>query len=230
MDFNIGNLWGFEIGGVEIWITQTILSTWIIMAVLILGAVILRIKLRKMEDVPSSKLQNVVEAVIEAFDNFVKSTAGEKAQFVGSWFFMVFVFVFLSNISGLVGLRPPTADWATTFALALVTFFLIHVVGVYTRGFGYVKSLFKPFFIFGFFLNVIGELSRPISLSFRLFGNILSGLILMTMIYSMAPLVTRFVLPVGLHIYFDVFVGILQTYVFCALSMTFIGTASHAEE
>ena len=230
MDFNIRNLWVLEIGGVEIWITQTILNTWIIMGVLIVGAIILRILLRKMDDVPSRKVQNVVEAIIEAFDRFVKSTAGEKAEFVGGWFFMVFVFVLISNLSGMVGLRPPTADWATTIALAMVTFFLIHAVGVYCRGLGYLKSFFKPFFLFGFFLNVIGELARPISLSFRLFGNILSGIILMTLIYSLAPLVTRFILPVALHGFFDVFVGILQTYVFCALSMTFIGTASHAEE
>ena len=76
-------------------------------------------------------------------------------------------------------------------------------------------------FIF-FPLNLIGELARPVSLSFRLFGNILAGTILMTLVYKLAPLVLQFVIPAALHAYFDLFTGALQTYIFCALSIMFI--------
>jgi len=225
LDFNIRHVWLLEIGGLEIPINQTIVNTWIIMGVLILGALLIRIRLRKMKEVPG-KLQNVVEAIIEGFDKFVASMAGEKLTFLGGWFFMIFTFLLVSNLSGLVGLRPPTADWGTTLAIALVSFFLIQTVGFYAKGFGYIAGFFKPIPIFSFVLNVIGELARPISLSFRLFGNILSGVILMAFLYNLAPVAMRFIFPVALHVYFDVFVGVLQAYIFCALSLSFIGSAT----
>jgi len=220
LDFNIDNLWVLEIGGVEIWITRTIFNTWIIMAALILAAIILRLRLRRMEEIPRG-VQNAVEAVVEIFDGFMRSAGGEKLMFLGKWFFAVFAFIFVSNISGVVGLRPPTADWATTIALALATFVLIQVMGLKYRKKAYIKSFFEPVFIF-FPLNLIGELARPVSLSFRLFGNILAGTILMTLVYKLAPLVLQFVIPAALHAYFDLFTGALQTYIFCALSIMFI--------
>ena len=230
MDINIRNLWRVEIGGFEIWITQTVFNTWLIMLFLILGAIILRLCLRKMDEKPRG-VQNVAEAIVESFGSFVKSTAGERASFVGAWFFMVFLFILTSNVSGAIGLRPPTADWATTFALAVATLVLIQVAGIYSRGPGYLLDFFKPMPIGLLFfpLNIIGELARPVSLSLRLFGNVLAGLIIMTLLYTLAPVPARIGLPVFLHIYFDVFMGFLQTYVFCALSLAFISSAMGEE-
>jgi len=212
----------------EIWITQTIVNTWIIMALLITGAAIVRIKLRNMTDAPG-KFQNVIEAIVEAFGKFVKDFNGDKYQIVSNWFFMVFLFVLISNFSGLVGFRPPTADWGTTFALAFVTLILIQVAGIRAKGADYIKGFFRPT-IFLFPLNLIGELARPVSLSFRLFGNMLAGFIILTLIYSITPLFARFLLPIALHAYFDVFAGALQTYIFCAVSLSFIGASSAIEQ
>jgi len=223
LDFNNKVLWVLNIFGVEVWITQTILSTWIIMLVLIILAVVVRLTLRKWKQIPSG-FQNVVELLVESFDGIVKSAAGEKHMGLGNWFFTVFAFVFFSNIVGIFGLRPPTADWATTFALAMATFILIQVMGIRHRKGKYLKSFFEPSFIF-FPLNLIGELARPISLSFRLFGNVLAGMILTSLIYS-APIYLRFAIPAVLHVYFDLFSGIVQTYIFCVLSLTFIGIAA----
>jgi len=181
------------------------------------------------KEVPTGNFQNIVETLIETFDNFVRQAAGEKLLFLGNWFFMVFSFVLVSNLSGIVGFRPPTADWATTFALALVTFILIQAMGIKFRGRKYIKSFFEPFFIF-FPLNLIGELARPISLSFRLFGNILAGMILMSLLYNLAPIYVRFVIPAALHAYFDLFIGALQAYIFCVLGLAFIGGAAATEE
>ena len=228
MDFNVKNLWVINICGVEVWITQTIFNTWIIMLVLIAAAIVIRIKLRGLQEIPAGA-QNAVEAVIELFDDFVRNTAGEKLMNLGNWFFMVFVFVIASNLSSLVGLRPPTADWGTVFALALATLVLIQVMGaVHTRG-AYLKKFFKPNPIF-FPLNLIGELARPVALSFRLFGNILAGMILISLFYTLAPIYARFFIPVVLHAYFDLFSGALHTYIFCVLSLTFIGAAASSSE
>ncbi|MCL2580581.1 MAG: F0F1 ATP synthase subunit A [Oscillospiraceae bacterium] len=228
MDFNIQNIWTFEVGGVEVWITRTIVNTWIIMALLILFALVVRVKLGGFTEVPG-KFQNVIEAMIEAFDGFVRGTAGDKVSYIGGWFFTVFSFILVSNLSGMFGVRPPTADWATTFALAFATFMLIHVLGIRHRGAGgYFKSLCEPMLPF-LPLNIIGELARPVSLSFRLFGNILASLILMSMLYSLAPVFLLFVIPIPLHGFFDLFAGVLQTFIFCILSMTFIGIAATGE-
>ena len=229
MDLNIKNLWGVELGGTTYWITQTVLNTWVIMGLLIVFAIVVRIMMSNFKEVPTSKFQNIIETLIEAFDNFIRQAAGEKLLFLGNWFFMVFSFVLVSNLSGIVGLRPPTADWATTFALAMATFILIQAMGIKFRGRKYIKSFFEPFFIF-FPLNLIGELARPISLSFRLFGNILAGMILMSLLYNLAPIYVRFVIPAALHAYFDLFVGALQAYIFCVLGLAFIGGAASAEE
>jgi len=221
MDINIRNIWVLNIGGVEVWITQTLINTWIIMGVLILFALIVRSKLRKFEEVPG-KFQNLVETIIEAFDKFVKDTVGdERLMFLGNWFFAAFFFILFSNLSGLVGMRPPTADWATTFAYALGTFALIQIVGLKFKGKQYLKTFIEPNFVF-LPLNLIGELARPISLSFRLFGNVLAGMILITLFYTLVPIVAQFFLPIPLHAFFDIFSGTLQTYIFIALSMTFI--------
>ena len=206
------------------------------MGVLISLAVVVRIKLRNFKDVPTG-FQNVIEAIVEVFENYLRSTVGDKLMFLGNWFFTVFIFILLSNLSGLIpGMRPPTADWSMTVGLALVTFTLIQVMGVRYRKAGYIKNLFAPlpwWCPIPLFLpiNVIGELARPISLSFRLFGNMLAGLIMMSLIYALFPIFAQFVIPAALHAYFDIFSGVLQTYIFVTLSMTFIsGAAEVAEE
>ena len=227
MEFNIRNFWVLDIAGVEVWITETMVVTWFIMLVLIAFAVIVRAKLSKFTEVPSG-LQNAVESAVEIFDNFVKSTAGERLSFLGNWFFMVFAFIMVSNFSGAFGLRPPTADWSMTFALALGTFILIQAMGIKFRKGGYLKSFLEPFPVF-LPLNLIGELARPVSLSFRLFGNILAGMILMTMVYTLAPLGVQFIIPAALHGYFDIIIGLIQTYIFCALSLAFIANAAGIE-
>jgi len=226
LDFNIKNLWVLDIAGVEVWITETMMNTWIIMLLLTMLAVIVRVKLRTFKQVPTG-FQNAIEAIIESFDNFVHNTVGDKFMYLGNWFFMVFTFVLISSLGGLFGLRPPTADWTTAFALALVTFGMIQVMGIIHRKGKYLKSFFEPYVIF-FPLNFIGELARPISLSFRLFGNALAGVIFMSLIYGLIPIYLRFALPAALHFYFDLFSGVLQTYIFCVLSLTFISSASSA--
>lgn len=224
MNFDVDNLWVVQIGGIDIWITRTIFNTWIIMLVLIVFAMFARLMLLRFREIPRG-FQNAVEAAVEMFDNFVLGSGGERLMPMGTWFFTVFSFVLLSNVSGVVGFRPPTADWATTFAFALATFLLVQFAGLRHRKMGYIKSFFKPHPVF-FPLNLIGELAKPISLSFRLYGNVLSGVILMALIYSIAPIFVRIGLPVVLHAYFDLIVGALQTYIFCIMSLMFIRQAA----
>ncbi|NLK75162.1 MAG: F0F1 ATP synthase subunit A [Clostridiales bacterium] len=224
MDLNVDNLWVLNIAGVEVWITETIFNTWIIMLFLIILAVIVRIKLRNFREIPSG-FQNAVETVIEMFDNFATDTLGEKLTYISPWFFMVFAFILISALSSVFGLRAPTADWATTFALAFASFSLMLFMGFKHRKGDYLKSFFEPHFIF-FPLNILGELAKPVSLSFRLFGNMLSGTIILTLYYSLTPFIVQIGIPSLLHAFFDVIFGALQTYIFVIISLMYIRGAA----
>jgi len=221
MDFGNKNLWLlFEWNGTSIYVTQTLLATWVVMAVLLVIAVVIRLRLSSFKDVPKG-LQNGIEALVEIMENFTKSTMGEGYEGYGGFFFGIFAFILLSNYSGLVGLRPPTSDLATTAALAITSFLLIHLTGLRKLKGGYFKSYLSPLPLL-LPLNIMGELSKPISLCFRLFGNVLGGFIILSLVYEMLPFALRFVLPDVLHLFFDILVGALQAFIFTVLSMTFI--------
>ena len=229
MDFtnkNLGVL--FTIGDETVYLTQTFVSTWIVMAILIIFAIVVRLSISKFKDIPHG-FQNVVEAMVETMSNFASSTMGSKMDSYGGIYFSFFSFILLSNYSGLFGLRVPTADLGTTGALAVMTFALIHLAGIRMQRKRYFKSFFEPMPLF-FPINLVGELSKPISLGFRLFGNMLGGLIIMGLVYEMLPFVMRFLLPDILHAYFDVFAGALQAFIFTVLSMTFISQKASDEE
>lgn len=208
-----------HIFGQEVWITQTLVTTWFLMAVIIFIAFLARLQLKKFNEKPEGT-QNFIELIIESMDNFVISAMGEKYSYFANWFFGVFVFILVSNLSGLLGFRAPTADFATTASLALSTFILIHFMGIFKQKGNYFKSYIEPIPVM-LPMNIISEISTPISLSFRLFGNILGGSIIMGMVYSL-PTVFKLGIPGVLHIYFDVFAGCIQTVIFVMLSMTFI--------
>jgi len=235
IDLEIKNHAVLNLFGLEVWITDTVVATWIIMGILITFGIIVRIKIRKFKDVPKG-FQNVVEALVEVFENYLRSTVGDKLMFLGNWFFTLFLFILLSNLSGMIpGIRTPTADWSMTFGLAFITFILIQIMGVRYKKANYIKGLFSPlpwWFPIPLFLpiNLIGELARPISLSFRLYGNMLAGLIMMSLIYALTPIFTQLLIPSFLHAYFDLFSGVLQTYIFVTLSMTFIAGAAEVTE
>lgn len=226
MDFAIRIFGEINIGGITIYITETMTTTWLIMALLIGFAIVVRIKSNKWNALGKpTGLQNFLELCIGGFENLFKSNAGEKVGYLSSWFFSLFVFMMLANMVGVVGLRPPTADWGLTFPLAVSSFMLFQFAGFRYRPKEYAKSFFAPSPIF-FPLNLMGELARPIALSFRLFGNIVGGVVLMSLLYGLAPIVLSILLGGFLHIYFDIAVGILQAFIFIVLSLTFIGIAA----
>jgi len=231
MDFTNHNLWPlFTVNGHTAYVTQSILGTWIVMAVLLIFTVAVRVKMKNFQETPESgSLQNLVELAVETMHNMAKSNLGEGLSWLGAYFFGVFAFILLCNYSGLFKLRPPTADLATTLALAMNTFFLIHILGLARRKGDYLKDYLKPVFLF-LPMNIIGELSRPVSLSFRLFGNILGGTIMLDLLYVSLPILFRIALPTPIHVYLDVFVGALQSFIFCVLSMTFIREKASEEE
>lgn len=218
----------FDLGPLRFVITESILSMWMVMAVLVIFALIVHAKLKNFKDVPTG-FQNVVEMLVEGLDSFVGSTMGERHRRFTPYFGSLFLLILLSNLSGLFGLRPPTANYSVPLGLALITFFMTQYFGITTKGIKeYGKGFLEPAWPFAP-LNIVGEIANPFSLSFRLFGNIVGGTILMGLYYAMLPWFLQIGIPSFLHAYLDVFAGVLQAFVFTMLSMIFVSGA-FAEE
>lgn len=173
--------------------------------------------------------QNVVELIVEMLDKMTAGVMGKQAVRFRNYIGTIFIFILFSNISGLLGLRPPTADYGVTFALAIISFTLIRYNELkYQKLSGVLKGLCDPWPIWAP-INIIGNLAVPISLSLRLFANILSGTAIMALIYTLLNKVA-IIWPAALHVYFDLFSGAIQTYVFCMLTMTYIADACGSGE
>ena len=223
LDFSNKYVLPVHIGGEEFYITQSIISTWIVMLVLIILALVVRFYISRFKAIPKG-FQNVIELIVEVVNSFTISTMGERNKRFASFYGSVFLFILFSNLWGLLGMRPPTSDLSTTFAMALMTFLMVQYYGIKTGGIkNYLKGFLDPL-PFLLPLNVIGELANPVSLSFRLFGNIVGGVIIMGLIYAALPGLLQIGIPAVLHVYFDVFSGYAGIY-FVMLSMIFVSGA-----
>ena len=150
---------------------------------------------------------------------------GKSAPKFYNYIGTIFIFILFSNISGLLGLRPPTADYGVTLPLGIMTFTLIQF-----NKFKYQSpkeiwtgmcSPLPPWLPIWMPINLISDIAVPISLSLRLFANVLSGTVMMALIYGLLGWIAT-IWPAVLHVYFDLFSGAIQTYVFCMLTMTYI--------
>ena len=220
-DFSIKYLYEINLFGQTVYLTTTHVGLLIVSIVLIALAVMVNKKIAKSrpEDTPGM-LVNAFEIAIEMLDNMVEGTMGINARRFRNWISTIFMFVLLCNISGLFGLRPPTADYGVTFALGVITFCIIHYNGIKANRVEHFTSLFKPLLLSP--INIIGEFAVPLSLSLRLFGNVMSGTVMMGLIYGLLPPPITTGIPSVLHVYFDLFSGCIQAYVFCMLSMVYI--------
>ena len=222
VDFGINGYLKYKLFGQELYITNTHISIFTIMLLLIIFAIVVNIKIRKADPTkPPGPFLNVVELLVETLDNVTINGMGAKhAHRYVNYISTLFVFLVVANISGLFGFRPPTADYSVTFALAIITFILIQFAGFKYQKLAHITNLFKPIVLTP--INIIGEVSTPLSMSLRLFGNVLSGTVLMGLIYGLVPkIITAFGWPGVLHIYFDIFSGCIQAYVFVMLTMVF---------
>lgn len=225
LSLGVDGYFSYKLFGQTFYLTTTHVSLLIIMLIIIAFAIVANRALKKADpNKTPGMFVNILEYLVETFDGLTKANMGEKhgykfSNYIGT----LFIFIILSNISGLFGLRPPTADYGITLSLALITFVLIHYNGFKYQKIGHVTNLFKPLLLTP--INIIGEIATPLSMSLRLFGNILSGTVMLGLVYGLIPkVILRFMPPIlaPLHFYFDLFSGAIQTYVFCMLTMVFI--------
>jgi len=229
------------LGGIPI--TSTIVVTWGIMIVLT-GLCIWLTHDLKVTNI--SKRQAVAEFLVTTAEKFVKSNMGEAWGAYVPFISTIMVMSVSCSLISLIGFYPPTADLPTEFAWALTVFILITYYKIKSNGIGgYLKSFCDPIFLMAPF-NFLGEIFRPVSMSFRHFGNILSGVVISTLIYSVLVTANHALfsllpgmigellgaipflsvgIPAALSLYFDWFGGCMQAFIFCMLSMVFISSA-----
>jgi len=223
IDFMIHGVFPYQFFGHTVWITTTHICLLIVLLVLIGFAIAANIAMKHATEVPGF-FQNIVELIVEMLDNMVKGSMGKSAAKFANYIGSIFIFILISNISGLFGLRPPTADYGVTLPLGLMTFTLIHYNKLkHQKLSGVLKGLCDPWPIWAP-INIIGDIAVPISLSLRLFANVLSGVVMMALVYGLLKFIA-IGWPAALHVYFDLFSGAIQTYVFCMLTMTYISDA-----
>lgn len=199
-------------------ITDTLIVSWVVVVALVIAAKIIGSNL---ELVPG-KVQNATELLLTSIEDQIEPMLpGEGRKFL-PFIGTIFIFVGVSNLSGVLpGVPNPTADINTTLGLALLVFILMHFEGMRENGiWGYIKGFAEPVFIL-LPLNIISELAKPISHSFRLFGNIVGGGIIITLIYQAAP----WLIPIPLQAWFDIFIGLIQALIFGMVAIAYIAVS-----
>ena len=224
----------FSIGSINI--TETVVYSLIISILIILFAFIAT---RKMERIPKGA-QAVGELIVDTVYKMVGETMGRNNLRFAPYFGTLFLFLAFGSCLGLLDLRPITADLNCTLPLALVSFVMIHYNAVKAQtGRGYIKHLGSPY-AFMLPMNIMSDVMFPITLACRIFGNILAGVIVMTLLYgaleglseSMGSSIPFFIvaLPLPLNFFFDMFEPALQAYIFVMLTMVFTSNGMNVEE
>ncbi len=235
----------FEIGSFAV--TNAMLASWVAFLILTIFAFISYKSIKK-----GSKFTAFLHIVFEAFFNFMESFAGSRETvkkylpFVGTIFFYILISNWVGTLPGVetIGIHGPegefipflrtaNSDINMTLALAIILVVTTHIVGFKNIGFKHhvgkfiVNPFKKPIGFFVGMLEILGEVSRVISLTFRLFGNIFAGSVLILIISSLAP----YIVPVP-FLGMELFVGFIQALIFATLAMMFLSTAEkiHAEE
>jgi F-type H+-transporting ATPase subunit a len=201
----------FTIFGVPV--RDTVISTWIMMAFIVAAIMVAR------------RWPTVLEMVVDFLSSTISDVMGRPAEPYLPFLGALAIFIAFSNIIGVVPLVvTPTRDINTPLAMALTVFFSVHYFGIRAKGaLGYLKGLASPIFMLP--LEVISQLSRTLSLTLRLFGNIISTELIVAVIFALVPLLVPLPL-VG----FSMFTGLLQAYIFTTLATVYIGAALEAGE
>ena len=221
--------------GDSIEITETIVNSWIVMAVIIIACLLLT---RNLSVRNPGKVQLAVEKLVTMLYNLVENTMGKRNLCFAPYIGTLFTFSIIGSLSSLTGMRALTGDLNTTLGWAIVTTVMVWVVSIRKNGFfGWLKGFVEPVpFILP--LNLVSEIANPISMAFRHFGNIASGIVISGLMYNALAGLSHMILgpnalpilqvgiPAFLSLYFDVWTGFLQAYIISMLTMVFVSNAN----
>jgi len=203
-------------------LNATIAFTWVVMAVLVLGSWAVTARLSEGETV--SRWQVMLEVVVKAIRDQIAEVGADRPgrylPFIGT----LFLFIATANVLAVVpGYQPPTGSLSTTAALAICVLVAVPLFSIGERGIGgYLRTYLKPTPLMLPF-NLVSEASRTIALAVRLYGNVMSGTVIVGILISVAP----FFFPVLMQV-LGLLTGLIQAYIFAILAMVYIGSASRS--
>ena len=212
----------FQYGFVKI--NFTIATTWFIMVVMVVGAYLITRNLSS--GVKISRWQSILEIILLGVLNQIKEIGLAKAERYIGFLGTLFLFLFMSNLLAILPLyEPPTSSLSTTAALAIAVSIAVPVFNIREYGIvNYLKSYIKPVFIM-LPLHIINEFSRTVALAVRLFGNMMSGVVVIGIIVSIIP----FFFPIVISA-LGLLTGTVQAYIFSILAAVFIAAAHESDE
>lgn len=206
----------FTVGGIGI--SESVVVTWIIMAVVLLASILLTRNL-KVENPGRGQL--LLEYAVTWIQGVGNGIVGEEGKAYAAYLNTTLIYLGIANLIGILGFKPPTKDLNVTVALALMSIILIEFAGIHKKGFKrWLKSFAEPIAIVAP-INILEVFIKPLSLCMRLFGNVLGAFVIMKLIECILPVG----LPVPFSAYFDLFDGLIQAYVFVFLTGLFIKEA-----
>lgn len=203
-------------GGIKV--AESVVVTWIIMGVMVLASVIL---VRNLKVENPGKKQLALEAGYSFFYHFFDDMLGEHGRRYISYLITVVLYIGIANIIGLFGLKPPTKDLGVTAGLSVMSIILIEYSAIHAKGFaGKIRAFAEPVPVL-LPINILELFIRPLSLCMRLFGNVLGSFVVMELLRGLLA----WLLPVPFSLYFDIFDGFIQAYVFVFLTASFMKEA-----
>lgn len=216
MDLNAKTLFSLRLGGHNIGITDSIVTQWVVMVVI---AVLVLAFTRNLKKLPDKK-QSILEMLVNFFQGLIRENMGEEYMSFVPFIGTMGIFLFFLNLTGLVGVDPSTKDISVTAGFAIISFVVINVNSFSKVGIGgFGKELISPY-IAMLPMNLLEKITLPISLCLRLFCNMLVGFIIIGLVYKgMGHF--AFIVPIPFHLFFDMFDGIIQVYIFMMLTMLY---------
>ena len=208
----------FTLGG---WaINATIFNTWLVMALLVAASWLVTRNLRP--EVPPNRWRTLLEVIVKTIQDQIEEISLKSARHVLYFAGSLFLFIAFSNLLTVVpGFKPPTSSLSTTMALALSVLLAVPLFGITSNGVGhYLKTFIQPSIVMLPF-NIIGEFSKGISLAVRLYGNVMSGGVIVAILLSIAP----FFFPVLMDM-LGLLTGLIQAYIFAILATVYIAAAT----
>ena len=214
----VNPIFSFKIGSFPIEIGIEIIVQWVIILILGILAYVLTKNLKKVPD----KKQTVLETLYDFVKDLIVQNMGSEYLSFIPYIGTLILFLVFMNLTGLIGIKPPTQSISVTSALALISFLVIQATAIKKNGLGHYFIGYAHPYAAMLPLNILERFILPVTLSLRLFGNMVAAVILIDLVYAALSSVgwlAQIGIPVALHGYFDLFDGLLQAYVFSLLTM-----------
>ena len=207
-------------GGIAV--PESVVVTWIIMALLIVISILLT---RNLKVRNPGKIRLALESGYQLAENFFGELLGKNGLKYLPYLISVLLYIAIANLIGLIGFKPPTKDMGVTAGMAILSILLVEFAGIRQKGTkGWLKSFIEPIPIIAP-INLLEVVTRPLSLCMRLFGNVLGSYVVMELLKIVVPAV----LPAVFSVYFDIFDGLIQAFVFVFLTALYVGEAAETE-